>query len=68
MQGMRQSGTEKFGQAANPAFWQSREAPTEALAIEVAAEGVDLLPELEEFLRTSMLDARHVPGREGLLG
>lgn len=68
MQGMRQSSTGKVGQAGNPVLWQSGEVSGDALAPEVQLQEVNLLPEFEEFLRKSMLDARQVPGREGLLG
>ena len=68
MQGMRQSSTVKVEQAGSPVFWQSGEASASASTLEVTVQEVNLLPEFEEFLRKSMLDARYVPGREGLLG
>jgi hypothetical protein len=68
MQGMRQGSTGKVEQVGSPVFWQGGEASASASTLEVAVQEVNLLPEFEEFLRKSMPDAQHVPGREGLLG
>ena len=51
-----------------PLVWPKRRATAVAPTHRPAAQEVNLLPELEEFLRQSKQDAPYVPAREGLLG
>jgi hypothetical protein len=68
MQGMTQSNKGQVERGGSPVIWPSGRSSGEASTLELEALEINLLPELEEFLRESMLDKRKAPGREGLLG
>ena len=68
MQAMSQASERPIKRASNPLMWPKRQPTAIAATVEVAVQEVNLLPELEEFLRRSTPDVPYVPGREGLLG
>jgi len=68
MQGIRQVSRGQVVQRPSPIIWQTAEMSAKASALKVAVQEVDLLPEFEEWLHDCVLEERHVPGREGLMG
>ena len=68
MQVISQSSEGQIKRAGSPPIWPKRQSTARASTIEVAVREVNLLPELEEFLRRSTKDVLYVPGREGLMG